>query len=67
MKNIFKSKLRKRIEFYIEMCEDSITALKSEIKSKKVVQTLNPSEYAKYVIKINALQDDIKLLKEILK
>jgi hypothetical protein len=63
---LLKSKLRKRIEFHIEMINDSIKVLRNEMKDKGIKQTLNPKEYAKYSIKLNDLNDDLKLLKELL-
>lgn len=66
MKRLFKSKLRKNIEFYIEMINDSITSLEREITIKKIKQTLNPAEYSHYAIIINDLKHDINLLQELL-
>lgn len=62
----FKSKLRKKIEFYIVMCNDSIAAIEKEMQSKRIRKTLNPAEYAKYSVQLNDLQSDINLLKMLL-
>lgn len=64
---LFKSKLRKRIEFYIEMIKDSNISLYDEIENRSIKQTLSPAEYAKYSVQINDNNSDIKLLQEILK
>ena len=63
----FKSKLRKRVEFYIEMYQDSIASLRKEIDTRKIKQTLDPAEYAKYIIQIRDNEADIELMKELLK
>lgn len=65
--NFFKSKLRKRIEFYIEMINDSIAVTEKEMVSKNIKQTLNPKEYSHYSILLSDLKHDRELLKEILK
>ena len=62
----FKSKLRKRVEFHIEMAEDSLTAINKEIEVRKLKRTLNPSEYSKFIVMRNDIQEDIKLLKDLL-
>lgn len=66
MKWPFKSKLRKNIEFHIEMCEDSLIAIDREIEAKKIKQTLNPHEYAKYSVMKKDIMQDIELLKSLL-
>lgn len=63
----FKSKLRKRIEFYIEMMRDSIKSLRQELITRNIKQTLDPAEHAKIIVQIKDNEDDIELLNEILK
>ncbi len=63
---LFKSKLRKRIEFRIEMLNDSITALRHEIEVRKIKQTLNPAGYSKIIVNIKDCEEDIELLKALL-
>lgn len=66
MKRLIKSKLRKRIEFRIEMLNDSITAMTNEIKVRKIKQTLNPAEYSKIIIRIKDCEEDLEMLKSLL-
>lgn len=63
----FKSKLRKRLEFYIVMIADSIAVLEAEVAKKNLKQTLNPHEYARYSVQIGDLKSDLNLLNDILK
>ena len=67
MKRImFKSALRKRIEMKISELEVRCDLLRKDLERTGIKRTTSPVEYAKRWIKIKDLEDQIKMLKELL-
>lgn len=64
--NLFKSKLRRRIETKIVELQKAVATGEAELMSKGIKQTLNPKEYAHYSCIISDLKSDINLLQSIL-
>jgi len=66
MKNIFKSKIRKRVEFSIEQEVKLLSIIESEMIAKRMKKDLSSQEYEKYAETIHIIKHGIELLKSLL-